>query len=131
MPTESGTKNGQVVDEVLHETVPATRHEDEALRTFAVKHLEDVRKLKVRAVEFALVLLFLTPVWIATEYANANGWPEHFSSQSNPGDWDPWIFWVALIGGALLGVSAVRTYFSRPPSEVEIEQEIKRLREGR
>ena len=129
MPTETVTTNGRVVPGVQPETVPAP--EDEALRTFAVKHLEDVRKLKVRAFEFVLVLLFLTPVWIVTEYANADGWPERFSSQSNPGDWDPWIFWVALIGGVVLGVSAVRTYFSRPLSEVEIEHEIERLREGR
>jgi hypothetical protein len=129
MPTETVSRNERVVQETLPGIGRA--REDEALRAVALKHLEDVRRLKVRALEFALVLLFLTPVWMATEYANADGWPERFSSQSNPGDWDPWIFWVALIGGVILGVSAVRTYFSRAPSEAEIEQEIERLRERR
>ena len=129
MSSVTPTTNGRSLDEAA--PPPSEVAEGDALRAFAVQHLEDVRKFKVRALEFLLVLLFLTPVWIATEYANADGWPERLSSQSNPGDWDPWIFWVALIGGVILGVSAIRTFFSRPPSEVEIEKEVERLRQGR
>jgi hypothetical protein len=129
MPTEAVTTNERVVPEAPE--IVRAHEEDEAFRTLAVRHLEDVRKLKMRTLEFLVVLLFLTPVWVVTQYADADGWPERLSSQSNPGDWDPWILWVALIGGVLLGISAVRTYFSRPPSEVEIEREIERLRKAR
>jgi hypothetical protein len=129
MSTVTTTRNERSLPETLPPPAPVS--EDDAFRALAVKHLEDVRRFKVRTLEFLLVLLFLTPVWIATEYANADGWPERLSSQSNPGDWDPWIFWVALIGGVILGVSAIRTFFARPPTELEVEREVERLRKGR
>ena len=137
MPTETMTKNERVVPEVLPEVVPETlpetvrAREDESLRKIAVKHLEDVRKFKLWASGYVLALLVLTPVWIATEYASTDGWPERLSSQGNPGDWDPWIFWVALVGAVIVGIHALKAYFWRPPTEVEIDREIERLRESR
>ena len=97
MPTETLSKNERVVPEPLPEIVPEPHEmvrarEDESLRKIALKHLEEVRRFKLWASAYVLALLVLTPVWIATEYASTDGWPERFSSQGNPGDWDPWIF---------------------------------------
>jgi hypothetical protein len=72
-------------------------------------------------------MVLLTPVWIVTQYADNDGWPERLSSQSNPGDWDPWIVWVALVGLLLVGIAGIRAYFVRPVTDAEVEREVERL----
>ena len=47
-----------------------------------------------------------------------------------PGDWDPWILWVALIWALVLAIFALKTYFDRPTREGEIDREVRRLRSG-
>jgi hypothetical protein len=79
-----------------------------------------------------LSLLVLTPVWIVTQYEQADGWPEHLSTRSRyAGDWDPWIIWVALFGALVVAVYACRAYFERASTEGEIEHEIERLKSTR
>ena len=38
---------------------------------------------------------------------------------------------MALGGAVLVAIAALKAYFWRPPTEVEIDREVKRLREGR
>lgn len=130
MPTETLMKNGRVVSEQA-KGIPPTPEEEE-LRKFAVRHLEHVRKFKLYLSIYVISLVVLTPVWMVTQYESADGWPEHLSTRSRyPGDWDPWIVWVALIGGAVVLVAGLRAYyFDKPATEAEIDREVERLKRG-
>ena len=50
---------------------------------------------------------------------------------SQPGDWEPWIAYVALGWGLAVAIIALKTYFGRPTSEAEIERELERMRSRR
>lgn len=128
MPSDTITKNERLAHEALPQAV--TNDEDRALREIALKHLEHVRKLKLYASAYVLALVVLTPVWVVTQYMDADGWPERFSTESNAGDWDPWILWVILGGAFLVGIAAFRVYF-RPSTDAEIEREVERMKTGR
>ena len=130
MPTETLTTNERVPPDLAPENV--RNREDEALRTLALRHLERVRKFKFSLAVYVLSMVVLTPVWIVTQYEQADGWPEHLSTRSRyAGDWDPWIIWVALIGAVVVAIFAFRAYFSRPHTEAEVEREIERLKSPR
>jgi hypothetical protein len=130
VPSESVTTNDRVASDRLPEI--ARSGEDETLRKFALRHLEDVRKFKLYLSVYVLGMLVLTPVWIVTQYETADGWLKHLSSRSRyPGDWDPWLIWVALIGAAVVGLAGLRAYFDRPTTEAEVEREIERLKAHR
>lgn len=127
MPTETPPRNERVTSEAVPEVMRS--REEDALRTFAVRHLERVRKFKLYLTAYVLSMLVLTPVWIVTQYETADGWPEHLSSRSRyPGDWDPWIIWVALAGGVIVAIAAYRAYLDRPTTEADIEREIEHLK---
>ena len=130
MPTETLTTNERVAPEALPEIV--RKREDESLRTLALRHLEHVRKFKLSLAVYVLSMLALTPVWIVTQYEQADGWPEHLSTRSRyAGDWDPWIIWAALIGAFVVAIFAFRAYFGRPNTAAEVEREIERLKSTR
>ena len=130
MPTETLTTNERVAPEQVPEIVRS--REDEMLRKLALRHLEQVRKFKLYLSIYVLSMLVLTPVWIVTQYEQADGWLEHLSSRSRyPGDWDPWIIWVALVGAVLVAIAGLRAYFGRPHTEAEVEREIEHLKSTR
>jgi len=69
---------------------------------------------------------------IVTQYATADGWPEHLSSRSRyAGDWDPWIIWVALGGAVFVAIAGFRAYLDRQETEAEVEREIERMTKTR
>jgi 2TM domain len=100
---------------------------DEQLREWARKRVELYRRLEIRVATFALGMLILTPVWAVGEYLSSGGWPQRLSANDNPGDWSPWIIWVALIWGFYVLLSAMVIHFRRPVSEREVEHELARL----
>jgi hypothetical protein len=103
--------------------------EEDALRKLAVRRLEHIRKFKLYLTVYVLSMVVLVPVWIVTQYETSPGWLEHLSSRSRyPGDWDPWIIWVALIGAVVVAIAGVRAYLLRPSSQREIEREVERLK---
>ena len=127
MAVETPSKNGRVLPEGLPEN--AAGGEDEALRTLALSHLEHVRKFKLYLFMYVLSMLVLTPVWIVTQYETSPGWLKHLSSRSRyPGDWDPWLIWVALVGAVIVAIAGYRAYVDRPASEADIEREVERLK---
>jgi hypothetical protein len=130
VPTKTLTRNDRVSPGLLP-PAPASST-DEELRRVAVRRLEQIRKFKLYATAYVLTLLVLTPVWIVTQYEQADGWIEHLSTRSRyPGDWDPWILWVVLIGGAIVAFAGLRAYFfDHPPTEADIDREVGRLKTG-
>jgi hypothetical protein len=131
VPTGTLTRNERVaVPEAASRIDRSDR--DEALQRLALRHLEHVRKFKLYLAGYVLSLIVLTPVWIVTQYETADGWPKHLSTRSRyPGDWDPWIIWVALIGAAVVAIAGYRARSSRAYSEDEIGAEIERINEAR
>lgn len=123
MPTEMLTENGRTASE----PAPASRTDDDELRVWARKHVERVRRLKRDVAIYVLGMAALTGVWALVEW-NDNGAFERFSTGNNPGDWEPWILFVALIWGFFLALDALKTYFDRPTTETDVDRQIERLR---
>ena len=127
MSVETPTTNERVALESVPGIVPAS--EDEALRKLAQRHLEHVRKLRLYLFVYLLSMVVLTPVWVVTQYETSPGWLEHLSSRSRyPGDWDPWLIWVALVGAVLVAIAGYRVYADRAEGPAEIEREMERLK---
>ena len=105
-----------------------TPSEVDDLRSLAVTQIERHRKLKLRAAAFGLGMLVLVPVWVIVEYLSVGGWPERLSNNGNPGDWNPWIVWVALGWGFYVLLTAVAIHVRRPTTEAEIQREMEHLR---
>ncbi len=122
--------NGRVAAEDSQEIAPSL--EDKALRKLAVQHLENIRKFKRYLSVYLISMLVLTPIWVITQYEQADGWLQHLSSRSRyPGDWDPWLIWVGLIGAFIVALAGYRAYFDRPETEADIEREVERLKTTR
>ena len=95
MPDKTVSENGRVTSETPAEVVRS--QDDSALRELAVEHLENVRRFKRHLSVYLLGMLVLTPIWVITQYEQADGWLQHLSSRSRyAGDWDPWLIWVGL-----------------------------------
>jgi hypothetical protein len=109
---------------------PSPPREDDELRAWAARHVERVRKLRRDVVVYALAMVTLTVIWALVEWQD-NGAFERFSGGNNPGDWEPWVLYVALIWGFFLVLDAVKTHFDRPTTDAEIENQIERLRARR
>jgi len=114
------TKNGRTTSQ----SVPIAP--DDELRAFARKHVERVRRLKLHVAAFVLGMIVLTPFWALVEW-QSNGAFERWSDNSQPGDWEPWILYVGLVWGLVVGINALKVYFDRPPTEAEIDREVERL----
>lgn len=125
MPSELLTKNERNALPVL----PTSTAPDDELRKWARQHVERVRRLKQHVAYFLLGMIVLTPVWALVEWQD-NGGFKRWSDNSNPGDWEPWILYVALGWGLFVAIKALQVYFDQPTSEADIEREVERL-EGR
>ena len=123
MPAEMLTKN----DGATRPTIPPR---DDELRYWARRHVERVRRVKLHIGAFVLGICVLTPVWALVEWQD-NGSFQSWGNDGAPGEWEPWILFVALIWGLVVAVMALKTYFDRPATEAEIEREINRLSGGK
>ena len=85
------------------------------------------RRLKLNIAAFVLGMVVLTPVWALVEWQD-NGSFERWSDNSQPGGWEPWILYVALVWGLVVAIAALKVHFDRPTTEAEIDREVKRLR---
>jgi hypothetical protein len=69
--------------------------------------------------------------YTVTQYETSPGWLKHLSSRSRyPGDWDPWLIGVALVGALVVGLAGFRAYFERPETEADVQREIERLKKS-
>ena len=126
MPAEMLTRNGRTAPEPS-DTPSVT---DDELRVWARKHVERVRRLKRDVAVYVLGMVTLTTVWALVEWQD-NGALERWSSNGNPGDWEPWILYVALVWGLVVAIMALRAYFDRPTTEADVDRELERLRARR
>lgn len=122
MPTEMLTKDGRK----LTPPIPTTADPHGELREFARKHLELVRRFKMHIAAFLVGMAVLTPIWAFAEW-QSNGGFERWSDNSNPGDWEPWILYVATGWGLWLVYLGIKVYFDRPTTEADIDREVERL----
>jgi hypothetical protein len=112
VPTEMLTKNERTVSQ----PTPAAIVPADESREWARKHVERIHRLKLNVAVFALGMIVLTPLWALIEWQD-NGAFERWSNNSNPGDWEPWILYVALIWGGILALSALKVHFDRPTTD--------------
>lgn len=110
--------------------IPTTTVADTEMRRWVRAHVERVRKLKLHVAMFAVGMLVLTPVWALIEWQD-NGGFERWSNNSQPGDWEPWILYVALAWGLFLAIEGLKVHFDRLTTEAEIDREVERLHTGR
>ena len=99
---------------------------DDQLREWARKHIKRVRSAKAHVVAFVLGMIVLIPLWIIVEWHSAGGF-ERFSGSGQPGDWDPWILYIAIPWGLCVAFIAAGAHFDRPTTEADIDREIRRL----
>lgn len=121
MPAEMLTKNERKAP-----PAPTSSVSDEALRKWAREHVDRIRRVRFHVAAFLLGMVVLTPLWLLIEWQD-NGSFERWSSNGNPGDWEPWILYVALVWGGVVTVMALRAYFDRPTTEAEVDREVERL----
>jgi 2TM domain len=123
VPAEMLTKNGWAESPPLP---PSSASEDE-VRKWARQHVERVHRLKLHVAACVLGMVVLTPVWLLVEWQD-NGSFKHWSNNGHPGDWEPWILYVALIWGLVVAIKALQAYFDQPTTEAEVDREVRRLR---
>jgi hypothetical protein len=99
---------------------------DAEARRFAGARLERIGRLKFHIAAWALAMIVLTPLWALIEWQD-NGGFEHLSGSGQPGDWEPWILYVAGFWALGVAIVALHAYFGRPASEA-LETQIRRLR---
>jgi hypothetical protein len=112
VPVELPTKDERSASRPIS---TSTANDDE-LREWARQHVARVRRLKLHVAAFVLGLVVLTPVWALVEWSDNGGFKRFdFSDDGTPGDWEPWILYVALIWGLVVAIMALRrTSIGRP-----------------
>jgi hypothetical protein len=100
------------------------------LRAVALDRIRRRRNFVAHVVAYLIGSLTLAIVWATTEYQNAGGWPTGFRTGRQNHDWDPWIMYPLIAGAIALGIHAWVAFGRRPATELEIAQEIERLRSG-
>lgn len=103
---------------------------DNELREWARKHVARVHKLERDIAIYLLGMATLTGIWAVVEWQD-NGALQRLSDNSNPGDWNPWILYVALIWGFFVLLDALKVYFDRPTTQTEIDRAVERVRSRR
>lgn len=121
MSTETLTKEESTVSR----PTPAGGPEDE-LRKRARKRVERIHVVKANIAAFLVGMVVLIPVWLVVEWQSAGGF-ERWSDGGKPGDWDPWILWIAVPWFLWVAFVCVHAYIDRD-KEGEIEREVRRLR---
>lgn len=78
----------------------------EQLRSLTRVRLERIRRLRFHVAAWVLGMVLLTPLWALIEWQD-NGAFERWSSDSQPGSWDPWILVVGGIWALVIAILAL------------------------
>jgi hypothetical protein len=63
-------------------------------------------------------------IWALIEWQDSSSL--NAGQQQQPRRLEPWILYVALVWGLLLGIEALKVHFDRPTTETEIDREVSR-----
>lgn len=87
-----------------------------------------VRRLRVSAAVLVIWTVLTTTLWVLGQWRSSGAF-RHFGNTDRPGDWNPTL-WVLGLGAGMLivGIMALRVYFERPPTAMEVAREADRLR---
>jgi hypothetical protein len=99
---------------------------DAKVRRPARVRLERIGRLKFHFAAWALGMVVLTPLWALIEWQD-NGGFERFSGNGEPGNWEPWIFYVGGIWAFVIALFALYVYLARPETDAVVER-LRRLR---
>lgn len=83
------------------------------LHRFTRVRLERIRRLKFHVAAWVLGMIVITPLWALIEWQD-NGDFERWSSDSQPGSWDPWILPTGGVWALVITVLALGVYLDRP-----------------
>jgi len=99
---------------------------EQLARQQAVKQARARRLFKVSTVSAAVGVTLLMPIWAATEYRNAGGWPARgFSQRSGvPGVWNMWIIYPFLAFALMTAGHGWLVYGRTPIPGSQIKREI-------
>ncbi len=121
MATELLTKN-----ETAPSQPPAVAGAEDELRRRARKRVERVHGAKANVAAFLIGMAVLVPVWLAVEWQAAGGF-QRWSEGGRPGDWEPWILYIAIPWFLWVVFVVLGAYFDRNKEE-EIAREFARLK---
>jgi hypothetical protein len=98
------------------------------LRRRTRARLERIGRLKFHIAAWVFGMVMLTPLWALIEWQD-NGGFERFSNDSRPGEWEPWILYVAGIWALVIVIVAVRSsILGEPNRSARLERLMQRLR---
>lgn len=72
-------------------------------------------RFRFHVAAWLLGMIVLTPLWALIEWQD-NGGFERWSNNSRPGDWEPWILYVAGIWALVIAILALSEHLSRRPT---------------
>ncbi len=94
----------------------------------AVRQFEAGRRFKISTAAAAGGVTLLVPIWAATEYRNAGGWPTRgFGQRSGVRNvWNVWIIYPVISLACMTAVRGWFVYGRAPVSDAEIQRAMKR-----
>jgi hypothetical protein len=103
---------------------------EQLAREQAVRQFEARRRFKISTAAAAIGVTLLVPIWAATEYRNADGWPTRgFSQRSgNRNVWNLWIIYPVISLACMTAARGWFVYGRAPVSDAEIQREMESQR---
>jgi 2TM domain len=90
----------------------------------ALKQTKARRRFKISTASAAVGVTFLVPIWAATEYHNAGGWPTcGFSQRSGHKVWNIWIIYPFLAYALITAGHGWFVYARKPIPQSESKRE--------
>ncbi len=86
---------------------------EQLLRQHAIRYIEARRRFKISTTASGLGVALLVPIWAATEYHHAGGWPTHgFSQRSGTFKvWNVWIIYPIIAWASLTAAHGLAEVF--------------------
>jgi len=114
-------------DRPAHIDSDAPSGSEQLARQRAIQQIRARRRFKISTASAAIGVTLLVPIWAATEYRNAGGWPTRgFSQRSGNGVWNIWIIYPFLAYALITAGQGWFVYGRKPFPETEIKREVDR-----
>jgi hypothetical protein len=116
--------------EIIHGTSAdidpdASADSEQLARELAIKQIKARRLFKISTASAAVGVTLLVPIWAATEYRNAGGWPTRgFGQRSGDKAWNIWIIYPFLAFALITAGHGWFVYGRKPVRESEIKREM-------